>query len=137
MRFGFSGVPGIGFNYGGELDTGVCGLKLAIDAEVVAAEGSGADNCDSQWSAGGDLLCPFAFDGAEAAAVEREQLGHVLLGLGAGGGGEAGGGRSGAAGVGDSGDEPEQIESDVFIAAGAEAQRVLRIHMKRVSEGRC
>jgi hypothetical protein len=64
-------------------------------------------------------LRPLALDGLEAAAVELEQLIHVLVGLGSGSAAEAGRGRRGAANAGRGGHKLEQIECDVFIAPRA------------------
>jgi hypothetical protein len=47
---------GVGVDDGGELEeVGVSGLQLAVDAEVIAAEGAGADDGDAKWGHGGYL----------------------------------------------------------------------------------
>ena len=57
------------------------------------------------------------FDGYTAAGVEVEELGELVFGLGGRGKAEAGGGSALGAEVGVSGNELEEIESDVFRAA--------------------
>ena len=66
------------------------------------------------------MLLSLAFDGLKAATIKREQLGDVLLRLGRGGRIEAGGTGGGLADVGNSGDEFQKVQRDVFIAARAE-----------------
>jgi hypothetical protein len=57
------------------------------------------------------------FNGYAAAGVELEELGELIFGLGSGGKAEAGRGGAFGAEVGVSGNEFEEIESDVFGAA--------------------
>jgi len=67
------------------------------------------------------LLCPFAFNRFQAARIKLQQLGNVLLRLGSRGAAEARGSHCRTAYTRGSGDKLEQIESDIFIATGAEA----------------
>ena len=64
------------------------------------------------------LLAGWSFDGLAAASVELEQVIDLVFGLGGCGQAESGGGGRGAADVGVSGNELEQVEGDVFGAAG-------------------
>jgi hypothetical protein len=64
----------------------------------------------------------------EAAAIEIEQLGHVLFRLGSGSAAESCGGRDRTADACGCGHKLEQIKSDVFIAAGAKARAVKNVH---------
>jgi hypothetical protein len=61
-------------------------LKLAHHPQVVAPERSGAGHRHAQLSFACYFAClffrPFSFHGLQAPAVERQQLVHVLLGLG-------------------------------------------------------
>ena len=58
------------------------------------------------------------FDGFAAAAVEVEQVGDLVFWLGAGRDAEAGAAGGLLAYVGVGGDELEQVEGDIFRAAG-------------------
>jgi hypothetical protein len=77
------------------------------------------------------ISIPFSFHGFEAATVEVEQLGYVLIRLGPGGAAEACGGRYRAANASGASHKFEQIESDVFIAAGAEARTGKGVHREK------
>jgi hypothetical protein len=72
---------GMGFNCGGESDA--ARSELAVDAEVVGAEGSGAGDGDAERIHLG--FGSLAVDGVEAAAVEIEELADLLVGLGSSG----------------------------------------------------
>ena len=103
-------------------------FQFAIDTKVIAAEGAGSRsrqpvNC-LRWL----FLCPFAFHCFKASGVEFQQLGYVLLRLGSRGAAETCGARGGTAHTGGSGDKLEQIESDIFIAAGAETRGIEGFH---------
>jgi hypothetical protein len=132
----FGATGGVGFDERGELEEiGVRGLELAVDAEVVAPEGAGADDGDAKGS-GGIARSRYGFahgllffrcsggrdgglDGFAATGVEAEHLGDLIVRLGGGGKAKAGCGRGGfAADVGVGRDELEQVEGDVFGAAG-------------------
>jgi hypothetical protein len=65
----------------------------------------------------------------------------VLFRFGGGGAAEAGGGHGGAAHAGGSGDELQQVEGNIFMAAGAKARGNRCIHcqvsnMRMLPEGR-
>ena len=68
------------------------------------------------------LLCPFAFNRFQAARIKLQQLGNVLFRLGSRGAAEARSARCGTAYPRGSGNKLEQIESDIFIAAGAKTR---------------
>jgi len=91
-------------------------LEFAVDAQVVASEGSSADDGYTGCSGSGHLL-QRGFDGLAAPGVELEEAGDLVFRLGGGGCDEAG--RAGALGanVGVGGDELEQVERDVFRTA--------------------
>jgi hypothetical protein len=109
-------------NDGGEVDGVAVLVELTIDADVVLTEGTGAEDGDSGFIerqgmrlARGSL----ALDGGEASAVEVEEVRDLVVGLSGGWRGEAGGGAALlAADAGGGSDEFEQIEGDIFIAAG-------------------
>ncbi len=103
---------------------------------MVAAKGAGPGNGNAQNGSAGYslLLSAFAFHGFQAAAIEFQQLGHVLLRLGRGSAAEAGGGHGGATHAGCGGHKFQQIECDVFIASGAEARAVECVHPEKFSE---
>ena len=87
------------------------------NAQVVAAEGACADDRDANGAGHG--LLDGGFDGLTAASVEVQELGDGVFALGGGGCGETGGRVAGAGlDVGVRGEEFEQIERDVFRAAG-------------------
>lgn len=67
---------------------------------------------------GGILLTGRAFDSLAAAGVELQQMIDLILRFGGGGEAETGGCGRGAAYVGVTGDEFEEVESDIFGAAG-------------------
>src|ERR1035437_8781355 len=77
------------------------------------------------------ISIPFSFHGFEAATVEVERWGSVLTRLGPGGAAEACGGRYRAANASGASHKFEQIESDVFIAAGAEARTGKGVHREK------
>jgi hypothetical protein len=83
---GFGGGSGAAVDDGGELD-GLAGLfELAIDAEMIAPEGSGSDNGDAEWMRGRHLLLfgpgfEWGFDCLAAAGVEFEQVLHLIVWL--------------------------------------------------------
>src|ERR1700679_2995648 len=75
----------------------------------------------------GAALAP---DDREAACVELEQVSHLIVSLGGGGVGKAGRGRSRTADVGRGGDEFEQIQGDIFVAASGAGQCGGLLHMR-------
>ena len=86
-----AGAGGIAFDDGREAD-GIAGscAQFANDAEMIAAEGAGADDGEpdglSRVRTPLELLgAALALDGLEAACVELEQVGDLIVGLGAGG----------------------------------------------------
>ena len=99
------------------------GLEFAIDTDMIAAEGAYTN--DSNAYGGGSHGLFFGtgrsdgrIDGLATTNIEVEDLSDLVLGLGAGSRSEAGcGGDRFVAEVGVSGDELEEIESDVFRAA--------------------
>jgi hypothetical protein len=58
--------------------------------------------------------------GFQTAAVKVEEMGDLVIGLSGRGRGEAGGAGGGAPESSRSGDEFEQVQSDVFVTAGAD-----------------
>jgi hypothetical protein len=63
--------------------------------------------------------------------VKLEQFGHVLLGLGYGGAAEAGRGSGGTAYADRGSYKFEQVESDIFTAAGAKARGGDGVHVEK------
>jgi hypothetical protein len=124
LRFQCVGAGGIAFNNGGEAHRSArCGAQLVKDAEMIAAEGAGADDGEAD---GRQIMschlrsaAALAFDDLEAACVELEQVRDLVFGLGAGWSGKAGGSGRGTADVCGGRDEFEEIEGDVFVAASS------------------
>jgi len=81
---------------------------------------------------GGTLFAGRGFDGLAAAGVELEEVIDLVVGLGGCGEAEAGGGGRWAADVGVAGDKLEQVEGDVFAAAGEGERR--RFHGSMVEQ---
>jgi len=81
---------------------------------------------------GTDLLLERSFYGFAAAGVEVEERGDLVFVLGGGCAAEAGGGGGGALGdVGVRGDKLEEVEGDVFGAAGCALFHFWRIAKSR------
>lgn len=111
---GFGCYGWVNVDQSGELD-GLAGLfEFAIDAEVIAAEGSGSDDGYAEWMEGGHL---FLFDGFATTSVELEEMGDLIFGFCTAGNAEAGSACAFAADIGLGCDEFEQIERDVLGAA--------------------
>jgi hypothetical protein len=64
-------------------------------------------------------LCGLAFDDAETARVELEEVRDLIVGFGGAAGDEPGGRRTGAANAGSSGHKLQKVEGDVLIAPSA------------------
>ena len=94
---------------------------LAEDAQMVAPEGSGADHGDARRMDCGRQSGLASGDDGEASAVEVEKLVDLIFGLGRRRTAEAGGRRCGTAEAGAGGDEFQQVERDIFVAARAGA----------------
>lgn len=123
---------GVGLDECDELDElGVCGGELAVDAQVVATEGAGADDGDAKRWHGGLLRgrrCG-GFHGGAAACVESEDVVDLIFGLDGRRDAEAGRGGGLGTEIGVRGDELEQVEGDVLGAAcvgvGADVHRAM------------
>jgi len=111
------------------------GRKLAIDAEMIAAEGASADDrnmenlavrIQSQRYALVRLL--FALNDAQAARVQFEKVGHLVLRAPGRAGDESGGRAGGSAESSGGGNKFEQIQGDVLVATGATGRILGLVH---------
>ena len=73
----------------------------------------------------------FAFHGFEAAAIELEQVIHMLFGFDPGGAGKPGGRGSRAADACGGSNELHQIECDIFIATGSKSRAIQCVHVEQ------
>jgi hypothetical protein len=108
-----------GLNDGGQPDGLGTLFEIAIDTEMVAAEGSCATDCDPEngiihRGAALTRILPTG-DGLQAACIEFEKLLDVVLRLGGAGGNEAGCGHCWASDCGGGGDKFEEIEGNVLV----------------------
>jgi len=108
---------------GREVDGVAVLLKLTVDADMVLAER--ARTADCQLAKGQRMRLArssFALHGDEAATVEFEQVGDLVVRFGSRWRGETGGGTAGlAADAGGGGYEFEQVKGDIFITTGCGA----------------
>lgn len=117
------GVGGVGqkrVNDGSEVDGMTVLFELLVDADVVLAEGAGTD--DGDLKSGGQGQSLLALHGGEAAGVELEQVGDLIVRLGSGWRRKSSGSAAClATDAGGGGYKFEQVEGDVFIATGGGA----------------
>jgi hypothetical protein len=111
----------IGIDDGGQVDGRAGGFKIAIDAEVVPAKGTGPNHRNVQnrgrRKRQASLAPRFAFHCPQAAAVKLKQLSDLIVRFRGGWWGKAGGRCGGASYARDRRNKLEQVESDVFITA--------------------
>jgi hypothetical protein len=111
----------VGIHDGGQVDGRAGGFKIAIDAEMVPAKGTGPNHRDIQNRARrkrqASLAPRFPFHCPQAPAVKLKQLSDLIFRFRCGWWGKAGGRCGGASYASGRRNELEQVESDVFIPA--------------------
>jgi hypothetical protein len=112
---------GIGVDDRGQTDAVCRRLDLTVDAKMVPAEGSRAEDGDARFGKQTDALArvPLRLNGAQALGVQSQKLRHLIVGLAGRTGDKSGRSRRGASRAGGRGDKLQQIQSNIFIPTSA------------------